>query len=133
MKISQLSTDRTLDVLCEITPYISNITSDEAVINAVGKIVKGTENINIYGKALLLAERIGEIIPVLLKNHRSDMYSILSIVNERTIQEIGAQNVMETMRQVRDVFQDKDLLAFFKSSAQQEQKESSAPSVNSPV
>ena len=29
MKLSELSTDRALDVLCELTPYISNIASDE--------------------------------------------------------------------------------------------------------
>lgn len=133
MKLSDLSTDRALDVLCELTPYISNIASDEAVVAAVGKIVDKDKDINLFGNALLLMERMGEIVPALLKNHRTDVYGILSVMNERPAAEIAAQKLTETVRQVRELFQDPELLSFFKSSAQQEQAEPSAPSAASPT
>lgn len=133
MKLSELSTDRALDVLCELTPYISNIASDEAVVKSVGKIVDAEKDLNIYGKGLLLVERMGEIVPVLLKTHRPDVYGILSVMNERPAAEIAAQKITETIRQVRELFQDPELLSFFKSSAQQGQSEPSAPSVPSPA
>lgn len=133
MKLSELSTDKALDVLCELTPYISNIASDDSVVGAVGKIVDTDKNINLYGKGLLLVERMGEIVPVLLKTHRPDIYGILSIMNERPEAEIAAQKLTDTIRQVRELFQDPELLSFFKSSAQQGQNEPSAPSASSPA
>ena len=38
-KLSQLGTDECLDVLCEITPHIVNLVSDEEIMNAIGKPV----------------------------------------------------------------------------------------------
>lgn len=133
MKLSELSTDKALDVLCELTPYISNIASDDAVVGAVGKIVDTDKDINLYGKGLMLVERLGEIVPVLLKTHRPDVYGILSVMNERPVAEIAAQKITDTIRQVRELFQGQELLLFFKLSAQQEQTASSVPSAPSPV
>lgn len=133
MKLSDLSTDKALDVLCELTPYVSNIASDNAVVEVVGKVVDIDKDINLYGKGLLLVERMGEIVPVLLKTHRADVYGILSVMNEQTAAEIASQPVRGTIRQVREMFQDSELLSFFKSSAQQDQTEPSAPSVDSPA
>lgn len=133
MRLSELSTDKALDVLCELTPYVSNIASDDAVVGAVGKIVDTSKDLNLYGKGLLLVERMGEIVPVLLKTHRSDVYGVLSVMNERTAAEIASQPVRDTIQQVREMFQDSELLSFFKSSAQQEQTEHSAPSADSPT
>lgn len=133
MKLSELSTDRALDVLCELTPYISNIASDEKMVSAVGKVVDTGGDINLYGKALRLVERVGEIVPALLKDHRADVYGILSVMNERSVDETAAQTLMDTIRQVRELFQDKEFLAFFKSSARLEQTERSADSAASPA
>ncbi len=130
MKLSELSTDRALDVLCELTPYISNIASDEAMVSAVGKIVKPADDTNIYGAGLMLVERMGEIIPALLRAHRPDVYGILSVLNEKSVADIGVQPVRDTIRQVREVFQDEDLLSFFRSSARQAQTGPSAPSAD---
>lgn len=132
MKLSELSTDRALDTLCELTPYLSNIASDATVVSAVGKVVENNKELNTYGYALLLAERMGEIIPLLLKDHRSDVYGILSVLNEKTTEEIAAQPVKETMSQVRNAFQDTEFLSFFKSSVRRGQKEPSASSAPSP-
>lgn len=131
MKLSELSTDQALDALCELTPYVSNIVSDETMVGAVGKVIEGAETLNVFGKALVLTERIGEIIPVLLRNHRSDMYGILSVLNEKSAAEIAAQPVRDTIQQIQEAFQDVELLNFFKSSARQAQTEQSAPSAPS--
>lgn len=133
MKLSELSTDKALDVLCELTPYVSNIASDDAVVGAVGKIVDTSEDLNLYGKGLLLVERMGEIITVLLKTHRPDVYGILSVVSERPVAEIAAQKITDTIQQVRELSQDTELLSFFRSSTQQAQTGPSAPSASSPA
>ena len=101
MKLSELSTDKALDALCELTPYVSNIVSDEKMVDVVGKVIENAETLNVFGKALVLTERIGEIVPVLLKTHRPDIYGILSVVNQKEQREIAAQPAAETIRQVR--------------------------------
>ena len=37
MKLSELTTDQAADVLCEVTPYIANITGDKSLLDELGK------------------------------------------------------------------------------------------------
>jgi len=133
MRLSELSTDRALDALCALTPYVSRITSDEAVVSTLGKVVDTGEELNRYGQFLILADRIGEIIPVLLSDHRGDVYGILSVMNEKSAAEIGAQPVMDTIQQIKDALCDTELQSFFRSFARRGRSEPSAPSASSPA
>lgn len=144
MKLSELSTDRALDVLCELTPCIANIMEDEQIVNGLDAIMpdrpsdagesgekkNGTNKIeqNGFVVGVQMMGGLSKLAPVLLRNHRDDVYTILSVLNEKTTAEIAAQPVMDTIRQVREVLQDTELLSFFKSSAQQGQTEQSVPS-----
>lgn len=131
MKLSDLSTDQALDALCEMTPYISNIVSDEAVVNAVGRMIDNNQPLNLIGKSLLIADRMTEVVPLLIKAHRPDVYGVLSVVNGKSVKQIAAQPLLDTMKQAVELFQDEELLAFFKSFAQRDQNAPSAPSVPS--
>ena len=82
---------------------------------------------------MIIADRVVEVLPLLLKNHRADVYGILSVLNEKPVDEIRAQPVRDTIRQVREAFRDEDLLSFFRSSARQGQNEPSVPSAESPA
>ena len=132
MKLSDLSNDRALDVLCELAPHIDRITNDKEVVSTIGKVVEPGAELNRYGSFMLIIGRIYAFVPLLLKTHRPDVYGILSVLNEKTVEEIAAQPVRETVKQLQEAFQDKDLIAFFKQSAQQGQNEQSAPSAPSP-
>ena len=132
MKLSELNTDQALDALCEMTPYISNIVADEAVVNAVGKMLDNSQPLNLMGKSLLLANRMTEAVPLLLKTHRPDVYGILSVMNGKSVKQIAAQPVLDTMRQTAELFRDEDLLSFFRLSAQPGPAPRSAPSAPSP-
>lgn len=114
MKLSELSTDRAADVLCELTPYIANITGDKDLLDELGKKFdkKGKSVAELYTFA---AHKYAVLVPILLKEHREDVFGALSVLNETEPEKIAEQNVMETMRQVRDVFQDKGLVNFFES------------------
>lgn len=141
MKLSELSTDRALDVLCELTPAVANIVEDKTVAVALERAMPENnrdfhdkeESQSNFVSGLKIFGEIGKLAPVLLKNHRSDVYTILSVLNEKTAAEIAAQPIRDTIRQVRKAFLDEDLLSFFRSSAQREKTESSAPSAESPV
>ena len=121
-KLSELTTDECADVLCELTPYIVNIVSDKEIMDAVGKAVD-KNTITQVGIMLLGAQKITAVIPLLLKTHRPDIYSILSIVVEKSWDEVAAQTVMVTMWQMKELLNDKELVSFFKSWAHGEKNE----------
>lgn len=132
MKLSQLTTDGAMDALCALTPHIYSITSDKKIVDAVGKVVHAEQETSLYGTYLLLADRIAEVLPLLLKEHRGDVYGILSVLNDSTPEEVAAQRFTETFRQAREALHDKELLDFFRSFRPQETNEPSAPFADSP-
>lgn len=132
MKLSDLTTDETLDVLCEITPCVERIVKDESIINTIGTAVD-TKGMTKTGVLMAGLEKIGAVIPALLKDHRSDFYHILGAVNRIDPAEIAAQKLTVTLTQIDEVFHDEELLTFFKSFGRQGQKAPSAPSVPPPV
>lgn len=115
MKLSEMTTDRAMDVLCEITPYIANITADEELLEELRsaidpKAVKTKAELMVKG-----VEKITKLVPIVLKKRKTDVFGILAALNEKTSEEIGKQNIIATMAQVREVVKDKDLMDFFKS------------------
>lgn len=116
MKLSELSTDAAASVLVSITPALSNILKDPDCREKIGKKadLKDMSVIGIYAAGL---EKINEIIPFLLQTHKADVYAVLAALNGTTAEKIAAQNILVTMRQVREIINDKDLIDFFKSSA----------------
>ena len=121
-KLSQLGTDECLDVLCEITPHIVNLVSDEEIMNAIGKPVD-KKNSTKVGVMLIGAQRITTVVPLLLKTHRAAIYAILSVMGEKSVEEVAAQSTMATLWQIKELSNDKELLSFFKSWGRGEQSE----------
>ena len=115
MKLSEMTTDSAMDVLCEITPCIANITADEELLEELRsaidpKAVKTKAELMVKG-----VEKITKLVPIVLKKRKTDVFGILAALNEKTSEEIGKQNIIATMAQVREVVKDKDLMDFFKS------------------
>ena len=122
MKLSELTTERAADVLCELIPYIANITGDKTLLDELGKKfnTKGKSAAELY---VFGAKKYATLVPILLKDHREDVFGILSVLQETGREEIARQNILSTMKQVRDMFKDKELLAFFRSFGQEEETE----------
>lgn len=123
MKLSQLSTERATDVLCELAPYIANIVEDSALMESLRDAIDAEK---VKTKAELIAIGAGKatrLVPIILKNRRSDVYGILAVLNEKSAEEIAEQNLLVTMRQIKDVSKDKELVDFFKSWADTEESE----------
>lgn len=123
MKLSQMTTDRATDVLCEITPNIANIVADDDLMDELRMVVDPKE---VKTRAELLAkfaEKISKLVPIVLKKRRLDVFGILAALNEKSVEEIGNQNILATMAQVREIVKDKDLMDFFKSCVSSEGSE----------
>lgn len=120
MKLSELTTEQAADVLCELTPYIANITGDKALLDELGKKFdsKGKSVAELYTYA---TKKCATLAPVLLKDHRADVFGILAILNGTTAESVAKQNILTTILQIRTVFKDKELLDFFGSFGQEDE------------
>ena len=123
MKISQLSTDRAMDLLCEIVTPVTNIMTDEELIKELKSAVDFEKANTMAEKIALITGKFTKILPLILKKRKADLFSILASLNEKTIEEIGSQNVIKTMSQIKDIAKDKELLDFFKSCTGTEESE----------
>jgi hypothetical protein len=123
MKISQLSTDRAMDLLCEIATPVTNIMTDEELIKELKSAVDFEKANTMAEKIALTTGKFTKILPLILKKRKADLFSILASLNEKTIEEIGSQNVIKTMSQIKDIAKDKELLDFFKSCTGTEESE----------
>lgn len=120
MRLSELSTDAAASVLVSITPAISNILKDPNFRENIGKKVDLADRsvLGIYAAGL---DKINEIIPFLLKDHKDDVYEVIAVLNQTTASDIADQNILVTMTQIREIVRDKELVDFFKSWAETEQ------------
>ena len=123
MKISEISTDNAMDVLCELTPYVTNIVTDETLVAELKEAIDFKDANTMAEKIALTAEKITKIIPIILKNRKNDVFGIVGVLNNKTVDEIAKQNIIVTMKQIRDIAKDKELLDFFKSCTDTEGNE----------
>lgn len=124
MKISDLSTDRALDVLCEILPNVNSICIDEELVEAVKKkISKKFSELSRAEILLIGAEKLTEIGLIALKKHRHDVLSILAAINGVEPEQVERQNIIKTMAMLRELAKDEELIAFFRSCAERDGSE----------
>ena len=123
MKLSKMTTERATDVLCEITPYVANIVADDELLAELRKAVDPQQ---VSTRAELMAkgvEKVTKLVPIVLKKRKNDVFGILAVLNEKDIEEIGRQNIIATMSQIREIVKDKELMDFFRSCAGSEGNE----------
>ena len=117
MKLSEITTERAADVLCELTPLIDSIVTDDelmqALTAALGK--DDLQTMSVGQKMMLVTSKLGKVVPILMKKRRAEMFGILGVLNEKTPEEFAKQNIIETMRQVYHLTNDRELIDFFKS------------------
>ena len=111
-KLSDLGTDECLDVLCAIAPSIQAIVEDKDIMTALGKAID-KKGLTKAGVLMTAASKLVGAVPLLFKAHREDVYNILSTVGGVTVEEVKAQNMLDTMQQLKEILQDKPLLDFF--------------------
>lgn len=122
MKLSEMTTERAADALCELTPYIAAISTDEELMEEIRSSIDPKKAANRAELMVLGAEKLSRIVPILLKKRRAELFGILSVLNLRTPEQIAKQNILITMGQVRDMVKDRELVDFFKSCASTEEK-----------
>lgn len=119
MKLSDLTTDRALDILCEITPFVSSITGDKELMDTLKAKMEG-EGHSVAEMYTYLANKLSSSILLILKDHRDDVFGLLAVLQETTPEAIASQNIVVTLSQIRDVVRDKEFVRFFGSWKQED-------------
>lgn len=116
MKLSQLSTNKSFDVLCELSIYCVNIATDEELMNTIfSEFVEKEGKTRLQAIIEACSDKLLSMIPLLLKKHKPDVLGIVATLNETTVEEVGEQNIMVTMKQIKEIIRDKEFVDFFKS------------------
>ena len=110
---SQLTTDEATDVALRIVPPIINLIDDEALVKEMQKTMPKGEITRIAMQRFGLA-KIAKMLDIAVKQHKQDVYEILSPFNGLTVEEIGKQNFLITLKQVYELLNDKEFVDFFK-------------------
>lgn len=123
MRLSELTTDRAADMLCELVPYVSGIASDEELLAELRRAID-PKSLRTKAEYLALgAEKLTKLAPIILKKRKTDVFGVLAVLNEKEPDDIAKQNILVTLVQIRDVAKDKDLMLFFKSCVDSEGNE----------
>lgn len=122
-KISELTTDNGIDVICEIIPFVEEIITDEELMDVVKSKLNLSEDANKLEFYYALIGKISKIAPILLKKKRDAVYGILAVFNEVPVENIRKQNFIITLRQITDLVRDKQVVELFTSYGNAEQTE----------
>lgn len=114
MKLSELETGKATEILCEITPYVAALVTDEELIEELRNVVD-PKNVKTRAELLLAGlDKINKIVPILLKKRKAEIYGILGVLNGKTADDIARQNFLVTLKQIKEIIKDKELIDFFK-------------------
>lgn len=118
MKLSEMNTDKLLDVMCDLTPYFGNILKDDELKSILKDKIEATEENKDKIQELGFEKGIDNVvklIPVLFKKHREDFYNIISIMNDKSLEDIKKQSAFTTIKEIVEVVKDKETMNFLLS------------------
>lgn len=114
-KLSQRGTDEAFEALLIMTEPASAILQDEEIWKALEGRVKQGAKASFAELAVNGAAIFANLAQVALKKHRENVYKILSVMTEKTVDEIKAQPLSTTMAEILECKNDEDLRSFFTS------------------
>lgn len=113
MKLSNIKGERTLDVIADIIEPIANIADDE---EATSLFKKEKTPKGITAKKFLV-ERIKKSVPILLKEHKQDIISILAAIEGKKQEQYKEElNLVKLTKDCIDLLNDPVFIELFISA-----------------
>lgn len=109
----KISTERGIEMLCEITPYVADIVNDSEIRGIVDKHKTQTS-----GKKIDKTTEIkyfSELLTPILKRYKEPIYIVLAAVYETTPDEIAKQPFPKTLSEIKEIANDTEMMSFFTS------------------
>jgi len=111
MKISEMTNDQACDCLLRLTPAVSAILEDGEVQTMLNMYSEGRKK-PLYQ---MLSEILPKLVPFCVKTHKADLYEIVGALTFKKAKDVGAMNILETMKVLKESI-DGELIGFFKPS-----------------
>lgn len=106
MKLSDLSNDKTLDILIELIPYIDDILENEEIIKLSN--FKGLNN-----KQVMI--NILKIIKVLALDYRKELYSVWGLICDKDCECLMKEKAYKTVFEIYEFVNDDIIMDFLQS------------------
>ena len=120
MKLKDFSGDQMAEVLCTIAEPVEHITQDEEVLEAIKKLAEERQKGGVLGK--LAGFAYARFVPLLLKKHKEDTYTILAAFSGKSVQEVASGSAVALFGMLKDLLTPENV-RFFTSSVDSEQAE----------
>ena len=105
-----MRTDVAIDKLCNIAPVLAELS--EKLSNDTEFKMFMTEKSERTNRDFLF-----KVVPHLLKNYREEAFNILSVWNDKTVEEVKGQSFGKTITEIKAIFEDEAFRSFFSSSS----------------
>ena len=113
MRLSEIRGDRCLDVIADLVDPIARIAEDETAMEAF-RPKKAPDGMTPHAFFL---ERIKRAVPSLVRDHKSDLILILSVIEGVTPEEYTAALTMpKLLSDAFEILTDRDLIGFLASA-----------------
>lgn len=117
MKLSEMTTEQSFQVITDILPYVMDIVGDEKLVREIKAKADIPENATADEVRAIVSSmtktKVLVIVPMLLKDHRENIFYILARISGKTAEECKKQSILTTVKQILDICQDRELMAFF--------------------
>lgn len=116
MKLSEINNDKMLDILIEVTPFISDILEDENIVNTFNEKVVLPKGLKKDDREKYLfkqgLKKFIKLLPYLIKNHREAIYKTWAMLNDISYDDVVNQKITTTFWQINNFLNDEDLTNF---------------------
>jgi hypothetical protein len=123
MKLSEISTDRGMDIIADVVPALGRIVETDAMKDFLKKY--GNQRIT----QALAIKAVLEVVPSVFKSSKSDVLTIVSAFSGKPLTAVKKQPFLTTYNELKEIVSDPEFMRLFKSSVNTAQ---GASSVSSP-
>ena len=102
-----MRTDIAIEKLCNIVPFVADI-AENLKSNQEMKDFILQYNADKTNKVFMI-----RILPLLFKHYNSQIFEVLALLNDKTVEDVKAQPFGETYNQIKDIIGDEDFKGFF--------------------
>lgn len=106
MKFSDMSTESSFDLMEKLLPIVSSIMADEEVQTVKGVIKRDDES------KVNIRQSYSPVMSLFLGKHREDMYMMCAAMSGRTVKDVKAQPLSETLEALQQAL-DGEMMSFF--------------------
>lgn len=114
MKISEMTNDQAADAMIRLAVPFGNICEDEEAVKLIDEY-KGMGKMPVIQT---IGKMIPKIVAYMLKSHKNDLFEIVGALTFQSVDKVAKMNFVETIKIVRDSY-DEVLASFFPSSVTQ--------------